>query len=138
MKLFFILLLCLVGCKSKTVTEPSYLYDGSVFAALPLSTPNTVRSASGVPGKDYWQQVADHNIEVRLDIEQNSIIGSESITYHNNSPDTLTYIWLHLEQNVHRDDSVRSREGRATGEEEYGGIIITQLDVDEIPATWHD
>jgi len=103
-----------------------------------LPTPNAIRSASGVPGVAYWQQQADHNIKVRLDVKTNTIIGSEIILYHNNSPDTLSYIWLHLEQNVHRDDSVRSREGRATGEESYEGIAITRLDVGGTPAIWHE
>ena len=138
MKQCLVLLLCLLGCKSKVVSNPKIFHDGSSFTALQLPTPNSIRTASGIPGVGYWQQQADHNIQVRLDVVANSIIGSESILYHNNSPDTLTYIWLHLEQNVHRDDSVRSREGRATGEEDYTGIYITRLDVDRKPATWHD
>jgi aminopeptidase N len=105
---------------------------------MTLPTPDSVRLGSGIPGDSYWQQQADHSIQVRLDVESNSIIGSESITYHNNSPDTLSYIWLQLEQNVHREDSIRSREGRGTGEDDYVGIEITRLDVNGTPADWQE
>ncbi len=105
---------------------------------MTLPTPDSVRLGSGIPGDSYWQQQADHSIKVRLDVESNSIIGSESITYHNNSPDTLSYIWLQLEQNVHREDSIRSREGRGTGEDDYVGIEITRLDVNGTPADWQE
>jgi hypothetical protein len=138
MKLGIVLLLCLFGCTSKVVTKPSFLHDGSVFHSLSLPTPNATRTASGVPGESYWQQTADHDIKVQLDVTSNSIVGSETITYYNNSPDTLSYIWLQLEQNVHREDSIRSREGRGTGEEEYAGIEISRLDVGGAPAAWNE
>jgi hypothetical protein len=137
MKYIFVLLL-LVGCTSKSVNPTSFAHNGSVFLKLDLPTPNTVRTGSGAPGRDYWQQKADHDITVRLDVESNQIIGSEVIQYKNNSPDSLDYIWLHLEQNVHRQDSIRSREGRATGEDQYDGIEITRLEVGGVAARWHD
>lgn len=65
-----------------------------------LPTPNDQRSASGAPGPRYWQQRADYRIAVELDDARQRIIGSETITYFNNSPDTLTYLWLQLDQNV--------------------------------------
>ncbi len=126
------------SCNQQTKTETSYLHSGTVFRELPLPTPNTIRTGSGAPGIDYWQQQVDHVIKATLDTESNSIIGSETITYINNSPDTLSYIWLQLEQNVHRDDSIRSREGRATGETDYAGIVISHLDVAGVPVAWHD
>ncbi len=70
-----------------------------------VDQPNTFRSASGAPGKDYWQQRADYKIKVLLDEANNTISGEETITYFNNSPDDLTYLWLQLEQNVNKKGS---------------------------------
>ncbi len=76
-----------------------------------LPTPGRVRSASGAPGPDYWQQKVDYDIEVTLDADLHRLIGSESITYYNNSPDTLEYLWVQLDQNRFREDSTgRLRE----------------------------
>ncbi len=70
-----------------------------------LPTPNNYRNASGAPGVDYWQQRADYKIAVKIDEDQHRLTGTESITYHNNSPDKLTYLWLQLDQNVRAKDS---------------------------------
>jgi len=66
-----------------------------------LPTPNSYRTASGAPGPAYWQQKADYNIKAELDEEKLMLKGSETITYHNNSPDVLTYLWLQLDENEH-------------------------------------
>src|SRR5476651_1406164 len=66
-----------------------------------LSTPNEQRTASGAPGTKYWQQRADYNIKCELDEKALKLTGSETITYFNNSPDPLTYIWLQLDENQH-------------------------------------
>jgi hypothetical protein len=66
-----------------------------------LPTPNEFRSASGAPGGRYWQQKADYDIDVKLDEKNLSIIGTETITYTNNSPDKLNYLWLQLDENIH-------------------------------------
>lgn len=65
-----------------------------------LPTPNEYRTASGAPGHRYWQQRADYDIKVELDDANQTVIGSETITYYNNSPDTLTYLWLQVDQNL--------------------------------------
>jgi hypothetical protein len=65
-----------------------------------LPTPNEYRSGSGSPGPRYWQQQADYAISVELNDDNQSISGSETITYHNNSPDVLKYLWLQLDQNI--------------------------------------
>jgi hypothetical protein len=78
-----------------------------------FSTPNNYRSASGAPGPDYYQQQADYKMEVTLDDKNAKIYGEETITYTNNSPDQLEFLWLQLDQNVRsktsksplRDDS---------------------------------
>ena len=62
--------------------------------------PNEYRNASGAPGYQYWQQRADYVIRASLDTQSQSIIGSERITYHNNSPDELGFLWVQLDQNV--------------------------------------
>ena len=65
-----------------------------------LPTPNSYRTASGAPGNAYWQQKADYHIDVTLNDDNQSIRGTEVITYTNNSPDNLQYLWLQLDQNV--------------------------------------
>ena len=64
-----------------------------------LATPNTYRTASGAPGHQYWQQKADYNMNIELDDAKQIIRGEETVTYTNNSPDRLDYIWLQLDQN---------------------------------------
>lgn len=65
-----------------------------------LPTANTYRNAAGAPGKDYWQQRADYSIVAELNDDNQSLAGSETITYYNNSPDNLSYLWLQLDQNM--------------------------------------
>jgi hypothetical protein len=66
-----------------------------------LPTPNEYRTASGAPGPKYWQQRADYDITCELDEDNRRLFGSEVITYINNSPDVLTYLWLQLDENQH-------------------------------------
>jgi hypothetical protein len=66
-----------------------------------LSTPNEQRTASGAPGVKYWQQRADYDIKCSLDEQKLQLTGTEKVTYFNNSPDPLTYIWLQLDENQH-------------------------------------
>ena len=70
-----------------------------------LPTPNTYRTASGAPGKDYWQQRADYKMDITLDDNKQTITGNETITYYNQSPDNLPYLWIQLDQNVRSKDS---------------------------------
>ncbi|WP_262695539.1 M1 family metallopeptidase [Kordiimonas aquimaris] len=64
-----------------------------------LPTPNVYRTGSGAPGHAYWQQKVDYDIDVTLDEANRRISGSQKVIYTNNSPDTLTYLWLQLDQN---------------------------------------
>jgi len=64
-----------------------------------LPTPNVYRTASGAPGHKYWQQQVDYDIEIKLDDKTQQLTGTETLSYQNNSPDTLRYIWLQLDQN---------------------------------------
>ena len=70
-----------------------------------LPTPNTYRTASGAPGIDYWQQRADYKIDVTIDDETQMLYGQEEITYYNNSPDVLRYLWVQLDQNMRANNS---------------------------------
>ncbi|HVG28404.1 MAG TPA: M1 family metallopeptidase [Pyrinomonadaceae bacterium] len=70
-----------------------------------LPTPNEQRAASGAPGRSYWQQRADYNIKVELDDLRQRVTGSETITYYNQSPDALPYLWVQLDQNLFAKDS---------------------------------
>jgi hypothetical protein len=75
-----------------------------------LSTPNAYRTASGAPGPQYWQQRADYDIAVELDEVNNILTGIETITYFNNSPHPLSYIWLQLDENFHNPNSENNRD----------------------------
>ena len=70
-----------------------------------FSSPNMFRTASGAPGPSYYQQTADYKINVELDDKNKRVYGDEVITYTNNSPETLSYLWLQLDQNVRKKDS---------------------------------
>jgi hypothetical protein len=70
-----------------------------------LADPNMYRSASGAPGPKYWQQKADYDISAKLDDDKQRLDGVETITYYNNSPDPLTYLWLQLDENEHKKDA---------------------------------
>jgi hypothetical protein len=74
-----------------------------------LPTPNSYRAGSGAPGEAYWQQRADYVIDVELNDETQVLTGRETITYHNNSPETLTYLWLQLDQNILDKNSITSQ-----------------------------
>ncbi|MCC6399528.1 MAG: M1 family peptidase, partial [Flavobacteriales bacterium] len=65
-----------------------------------LPTPNEQRTASGAPGHAYWQMKADYDITVEIDDASQKLTGTETITYHNQSPDKLEYLWLQLDQNI--------------------------------------
>ena len=78
-----------------------------------LPTPDALRTASGRPGPDYWQQQVDYQIAVTLEEDSARISGKETVTYHNQSPDTLLYFWVHLEPNLVRPSAQRALMARA-------------------------
>lgn len=111
-----------------------------------LPTPNTTRTASGAPGKEYWQQRADYDIKVELDDANQRIIGTETVTYFNYSPDELPYLWIQLDQNLFKKDAIGtttqlggiSEDGMSTAQltrlaggskKEYGYNIISVKDL---------
>ena len=78
--------------------------DTSAFRRLELPAPSAIRAGSGAPGPEYWQQRVDYVIRASLDTAARSLRGEERITYTNNSPDTLRYLWLQLDQNAFTPD----------------------------------
>jgi hypothetical protein len=70
--------------------------------------PSRVREANGRPGPDYWQQRADYDIVATLDTTKHTIRGHVSLAYTNNSPDTLRYVWMQLDQNLYKPGSAGS------------------------------
>ncbi|GAA0855042.1 M1 family aminopeptidase [Aliiglaciecola litoralis] len=71
-----------------------------------LPTPNVYRNAAGEPGHQYWQQKVDYQIKAKLDEKKRRLEATSRITYQNNSPDTLKYLWVQLDQNKFRNDSM--------------------------------
>lgn len=76
---------------------------------------NEYRSANGAPGPKYWQNRADYKLNAALDTAQHRITGDVEITYTNNSPDALKYLWLQLDQNIYRADSRASNTAAGIG-----------------------
>jgi|TARA_R110000737_G_scaffold223373_2_gene238380 hypothetical protein len=86
---------------------PSLAWGQSKFAQLDqeLPTPNEYRTAGGAPGHNYYQQKADYKIDMKIDDKTQILTGIETITYTNNSPDKLEYLWLQLDQNIYQPGS---------------------------------
>ncbi len=87
--------------------SPTGFQNRHIFAPLEdWPDPDRVRLGSGAPGPDYWQQRVNYQIDATLHEAERSVSARAKVTYHNNSPDTLTYLWLHLEQNLFKPDSI--------------------------------
>ena len=109
------LLLALVGFESinaqqissllKTQQGGGYSYTEAFAPFFYKKNGNQYRSASGKPGHEYWQNRADYQIDVRLNDVSNEVSGTEVITYTNNSPDDLEFLWLQLDQNIFKRGS---------------------------------
>lgn len=103
---------------------------GNKFEALGtiLPTPNEYRTASGAPGSRYWQQRADYDIRCELDEENLRLTGSETITYFNNSPDQLTYLWLQLDENQHSSINNANYQNSTTMPETFTDRGLARLE----------
>lgn len=110
---------------------PAPITDISPFRRLELPAAGTIRTGSGAPGRDYWQQRADYVIRASLDTVTNVLSGNERIVYRNNSPDTLRYIWLQLDQNVFNSQSrgsqIFDRNSRFGTHGAEGGVSIERV-----------
>ena len=79
-----------------------------------FTDPNKYHNASGAPGVEYYQQKVDYKMDIELDEENNRLYGEEIITYTNNSPDHLPYLWLQLDQNIRRNDAAALEKNGAS------------------------
>ncbi len=92
--IFLLLITCLSNAQNapRNVDKFSQMYDL-------LATPNMYRTASGAPGPEYYQQQADYKMDIELDDKNTKVYGTETITYHNNAKESLSFLWLQLDQN---------------------------------------
>jgi hypothetical protein len=106
--------------------------DTSVFAPLIFGTPSGTRSASGAPGPRYWQNRADYDLHATLDTAAKAVSGEMTLRYTNNSPDTLSFIWLQTEQNAFRGNSLNSfifpQNSRFGAREFEGGYTFSRIE----------
>lgn len=124
--------LMLVAIMAIGVVRGQVYNDMSKFKQLQqeLPTPNAYRTASGAPGHEYYQQKADYSIEVEIDDDKQILRGVETITYWNNSPDPLTYLWLQLDQNLYSRDSETKKI--------QTGTIADQMSFDDLAGMHRD
>jgi hypothetical protein len=115
-------------------TINNYNYNDAFSPLFYTKNGNDYRSSGGQPGPKYWQNRADYKLSVRLNDQTNEISGTEIITYTNNSPDKLDFIWMQLDQNLFKSDSrgnaiippTGSRNG-ARGQQFDGGYTIKSV-----------
>lgn len=122
--------------KTKEVPVSNYNYHDAFAPFFYTKNGTTTRSASGQPGAEYWQNRADYVLTAKLNAEKNEITGTDIVTYTNNSPDKMNFVWMNVDQNLFKKDSrgnavvplTGSRNG-AQGEEFDGGHKITSVKV---------
>jgi Peptidase family M1 domain len=119
---------------TRPLTLPAFqpaIADTGIFSPAPFPPGNEIRRADGAPGREYWQQRVDYTIKVTLDTAEKRLSGTASIKYTNNSPDTLRYVWLQLDQNLFRPGSTGSllfaSESRFGGAGFKGGFEIDRV-----------
>ncbi len=123
---FLLLSTCSVVIAQDIRNNPSSNH-GNKFEQLGtiLPTANEYRTASGAPGPKYWQQRVDYDIKATLDEKKLLLTGAETITYYNNSPDVLTYLWLQLDENQH---STVNNAGYPTSNNLGRGMTTSTID----------
>lgn len=99
----------MVNAQESTSTEKKNNghYNENKFRQMyeEMATPNMFRTASGAPGPAYYQQKADYKMEIEIDDKNTKLLGRETITYHNNAPEKLEYLWVQLDQNMRSPES---------------------------------
>lgn len=146
MKKILIFLGCLAFFQANAQSTSSKYDPKELFHPLFNMQPgNDYRTGSGAPGPRYWQNRADYKINVTLDDQQQTITGEVEITYKNNSPESLPFLWLQLDQNAFADTSRASKTTPVTGGrfgnlDFKGGISITSVAVEQkgkfVPANY--
>lgn len=129
-RLLFVLLLLGAGTlKAQYLNNPGSNH-GNRFEQLGflLPDPNEYRTASGAPGPKYWQQRADYDISCELDEAKLHLTGTETITYYNNSPDVLTYLWIQVDGNIHdpASDNLWSSQSRMQRQMSHQQLVNLQ------------
>lgn len=109
--LYIVFFLCALGLTSHAQSQWKGKFE-QLGEALP--TPNAYRTGSGAPGSNYWQQRADYVIDVEVNDATQLLTGSETITYYNNAPEALNYLWLQLDQNIFADQSIMNQANTGT------------------------
>ncbi|MEI8052583.1 MAG: M1 family metallopeptidase [Bacteroidota bacterium] len=120
--LFGLLFCTIISNAQSNNSESISIYDPHDLF-VPVNHPvgdNYYRTASGEPNVGFWQNKADYKINVRLDAEKKEITGKVIITYKNNSPHTMSFIWLQLDQNLFNNNSRGQARMPATGRSRYG------------------
>ena len=121
--LFLFLLISLAPFAQENTNQSKFK---QLHQALP--TPNEYRTASGAPGDEYWQQKVDYDMQIRLDDNKQQVYGEETITYVNNSPDDLTYLWVQLDQNMRAKDSDTHKIRRSSMSDEMSFSDVRNLE----------
>src|SRR5699024_9279615 len=103
---------------------------GEIPPAFFQAVENDTRTMSGKPGADYWTQWTDYDMSVELLPADTLLKGSSTITYHNNSPDTLNQLFLELTQNVHKEGVVRNEITEVTGGVNLRKVRVGNTDLD--------
>ena len=131
------LLALLLGAASLPLSaQPTTSQTGTLLPDRPLPYPvqlspqferaieRGTRTTTGVPGPNYWTNTADYTLSARLDPDSAMLYGSGTIRYHNNAPDSLSQLVVHLRQNLHKEDAVRNRYVPLTG-----GVTVSNVTV---------
>ena len=108
MRVNYLFILVFSFCSLKSQDKGKGHYDKNPFKQLGqmLPTPNVYRTASGAPGSGYYQQRADYKMKITLDDKNTKLYGEQTITYYNNSPDDLEFLWVQLDQNIRAKNSL--------------------------------
>src|SRR6187397_2801715 len=130
-----ILMVVITNCLLVLVSAQGYDHRKAFDPNFYPQTGNDYRSASGAPGPKYWQNRADYKINCTLDTATSILNGDVEITYTNNSPDNLKFVWLQVDQNIYREDSRGSATttqagGRWANTKFTEGDVIKSISVD--------
>ena len=132
--LFCVSFILSAGLTAQEQQASNYNYNDAFGHDFYSKNGTTTRSASGKPGHTYWQNSADYTIDVRLNETTKEIVGSETITYTNNSPDSLEFLWIQLDQNLFKKDSrgnaiipLKGSRNGAKGQDFDGGYGINKI-----------
>ena len=139
-RLTYSLLLTSVFSGAQTPEKSVYDYNAAFGNGFYSNNGTQTRSASGKPGHAYWQNSADYFIQVSLNDQNKKITGTETITYVNNSPDELDFLWIQLDQNLFKKDSrgnaiipLNGSRNGAKGQDFDGGYDISQVRLSYVP-----